>query len=167
MSALPARVRRGPPKISLCSKQPPPMSHVPPTKSRRPYLLRAMHEWITDSEQTPHIVVDATLQGVEVPRQYVQGGKIILNVSHSATSGLMLGNDTVRFRARFGAATYDVCVPIAAVLGIYARETGQGMIFSDADAPPPQPPDSPQPTPDAPATNGDTKRGKPTLKVVK
>ena len=137
-------------------------------KSRRPYLLRAMHEWISDSAQTPHIVVDATLQGVEVPRQYIQGGKIILNVSNHATSGLLLGNDVVRFRARFGATTYDVSVPIGAVLGIYARETGQGMIFSDADAPPPQPPESPQPPAEG-ASNSttDVKRGKPTLKVVK
>src|SRR5690606_7900804 len=107
-----------------------------PLRSRRPYLLRAMHEWISDNAQTPHIVVDASMPGVEVPRQYVQAGKIILNVSDHATSGLALGNDVVRFRARFGAATYDVSVPVAAVLGIYARETGQGMIFSEADAPP-------------------------------
>jgi stringent starvation protein B len=137
-----------------------------PTKSRRPYLLRAMHEWISDNQQTPHIVVDASLPGVEVPRQYIQGGKIILNVSLSATSSLTLGNDFVRFRARFGAVTYDVNVPIAAVLGVYARETGQGMIFSEADAPPPQPP---QPPGESPATGGtsETKRSKPTLKVVK
>jgi stringent starvation protein B len=125
-----------------------------------------MHEWISDSDQTPHIVVDASLQGVEVPRQYVQGGKIILNVSNSATSNLSLGNDVVRFRARFGAATYDVMVPIAAVLGIYARETGQGMIFSEADAPPPtQPPTAPTETPAGGAEV--VKRAKPTLKVVK
>jgi len=124
-----------------------------------------MHEWISDSDQTPHIVVDASLQGVEVPRQYVQGGKIILNVSNQATSNLSLGNDMVRFRARFGAVTHDVMVPIAAVLGIYARETGQGMIFSEADAPPPQPPTAP---PEAPSTGGtEVKRAKPTLKVVK
>lgn len=133
-------------------------------RSRRPYLLRAMHEWISDSAQTPHVVVDASIQGVEVPRQYVQGGKIILNVSNSATSGLILGNDFVRFRARFGAGTYDVTVPIAAVLGIYARETGQGMIFSEADTPTPDP----SPTPGEPSTNApETKRAKPTLKVVK
>ena len=109
-----------------------------------------MHEWISDSNQTPHIVVDASLEGVEVPRQYVQGGKIILNVSSNATSMLSLGNDLVRFRARFGAATYDVSVPIVAVLGIYARETGQGMIFSEADTPPqpPAPPSEPAPTTD-------------------
>jgi stringent starvation protein B len=135
-----------------------------PVRSRRPYLLRAMHEWISDSHQTPHIVVDASLSGVEVPRQYVQNGKIILNVSTSATSNLTLGNDFVRFRARFGATTHEVIVPIAAVLGIYARETGQGMIFSEADAPPPQP-SPPAPT-DAPPA-GDAKRTKPTLKVVK
>ncbi len=123
-----------------------------------------MHEWISDSNQTPHIVVDASLEGVEVPRQYVQGGKIILNVSSNATSMLSLGNDLVRFRARFGAATYDVSVPIVAVLGIYARETGQGMIFSEADTPPqpPAPPSEPAPT-----TTTENKRAKPTLKVIK
>jgi stringent starvation protein B len=134
-----------------------------PVRSRRPYLLRAMHEWISDSNQTPHLVVDASLEGVEVPRQYVQGGKIILNVSSNATSNLSLGNDVVRFRARFGAATYDVSVPIVAVLGIYARETGQGMIFSEADTPPqpPAPPSEPAPT------TTENKRAKPTLKVIK
>ena len=124
-----------------------------------------MHEWISDSNQTPHIVVDASMEGVEVPRQYVQGGKIILNVSSNATSMLSLGNEVVRFRARFGAATYDVSVPIAAVLGIYARETGQGMIFSEADTPP-QPP-TPPPSEPSPAGTTDTKRTKPTLKVIK
>jgi stringent starvation protein B len=135
-----------------------------PIRSRRPYLLRAMHEWITDNQQTPHLVVDASLPGVEVPRQYVQGGKIILNVSMNATSSLTLGNDFVRFRARFGAVTHDVNVPIAAVLGIYARETGQGMIFSEADAPPPQPP---SPTGEAPSAGAGEAKRKPTLKVVK
>ena len=123
-----------------------------------------MHEWISDSNQTPHIVVDASIEGVEVPRQYVQGGKIILNVSSNATSMLSLGNEVVRFRARFGAATYDVSVPIVAVLGVYARETGQGMIFSEADTPPqpPGPPSEPAPT-----TTTEGKRSKPTLKVIK
>lgn len=138
--------------------------------SRRPYLLRAMHEWISDCEHTPHIVVDAVQEGVEVPQQYVQAGKIILNVSHSATSNLNLGNDYVSFRARFGAVAHDVLVPVAAVLGIYARETGQGMIFSEADAPPPQPP-QPDATGDAkdaaPASAPEPKRARPVLKVVK
>ena len=71
-------------------------------KPRRPYLLRALHEWITDSGETPHIVVDATAEGVTVPRQYVKDGKIVLNVSFSATQMLKLGNDFVSFEARFG-----------------------------------------------------------------
>ena len=140
------------------------MTDAPPLRSRRPYLLRAMHEWISDNQQTPHIVVDATMTGVEVPRQYVQDGKIILNVSLNATSGLNLGNEGVMFRARFGGATHDVTVPIAAVMGIYARETGQGMIFSEADAPVP-PPQTPSPEP--PAGGSEPKRARPTLKVVK
>lgn len=136
--------------------------------SRRPYLLRAMHEWISDCQHTPHIVVDAGMEGVEVPQQYVQAGKIILNVSHAATSNLTLGNDYVSFRARFGAVAHDVLVPVAAVLGIYARETGQGMIFSEADAPPPQPPQS-DATRDAAAApaSSEPKRARPVLKVVK
>lgn len=132
-----------------------------PLLSRRPYLLRAMHEWITDNQQTPHLVVDAAFEGVDVPRQYVQEGKIILNVSHSATSGLVMNNELVRFRARFGAVTHDVSVPIAGVLGIYARETGQGMIFSEADPSPPAPPSPPKPT------SGGEEPKRPKLKVVK
>ena len=125
--------------------------------------LAHLHEWISDNQQTPHIVVDASVTGVDVPRQYVQDGKIILNVSLNATSGLNLSNEGVVFRARFGAVTYDVSVPIAAVMGIYARETGQGMIFSEADAPAPPP----QTPPEKPAGGGEAKRPKPTLKVVK
>jgi stringent starvation protein B len=134
-----------------------------PAKSRRPYLLRAMHEWITDNNQTPHIVVDAAVPGVEAPRQYVQGGKLILNVSYNATSGLAMSNEVVRFRARFGGVTHDVSVPVGAILGIYARETGQGMLFSEPEEPPPAP------APTEPGTPGaaEPKRVKPTLKVVK
>jgi len=125
--------------------------------SRRPYLLRAMHEWISDSGQTPHIVVDASVEGVDVPRQYVRDNRIVLNVSHSATNGLSLGNDLVCFRARFGGVSCDVSVPIAAVLGVYARETGQGMLFSDGDLEPP---------PDRPPSGGEDSR-RPHLKIVK
>jgi stringent starvation protein B len=135
------------------------------TLSRRPYLLRAMHEWITDNQQTPHIVVDATMAGVLVPQQYIQNGKIILNVSHSATNGLALGNDAVRFRARFGSTTYDVSVPVIAVLGIYARETGQGMIFSDNDGGPTSP-NTPEPSPVSNSAPSDAPK-RSHLKVVK
>jgi stringent starvation protein B len=144
-------------------------------KARRPYLLRAIHEWISDSLCTPHLVVDANASGVEVPRQYVKDGKIVLNVSLSATANLRLGNEEVSFSGRFGGASVSVRVPITAVLAIYARETGQGMIFAEDDAEPPsQPPtgdtasaprapgDDPGPKPTSPA---DSRRAR--FKVVK
>lgn len=135
------------------------MSNERPLTSRRPYLLRAMHEWMTDNGQTPHLVVDAGIDGVVVPRQYVRDGKIVLNVSYSATAGLLIKNDLVSFSARFGGTPFEVRLPIAAVLGVYARETGQGMIFSDEDAGPPAPPTPPKPGGDEPK--------RPQLKVVK
>ena len=140
-------------------------------KSRRPYLLRAMHEWITDSGCTPHVVVDANGEGVEVPRQYVRDGKIVLNLSWTATSQLRMTNDEVSFQGRFGGASMTVKLPINSVLAIYARETGQGMIFSDDDAGPTPP--GPQPAPDSPpgadADRRDpaTAKKRPRLKVVK
>ena len=122
-----------------------------------------MHEWMLDNGFTPHLVVDAKREGVRVPEAHVKDGKIILNVSPSATRALNLGNDAVSFEARFGGVSQQLFVPIGAVLGIYARETGQGMIFSEADTPPqpPAPPSEPAP----PTT--ETKRAKPTLKVIK
>ena len=110
------------------------MSHSSPSK--RPYLIRAMHEWMADNGHTPHIVVDAAADHVDVPSEHVKGGRIILNISESAAHNLALGNDAISFRARFGGVPFDVWVPTKAVLGIYARETGQGMIFSqDASNP--------------------------------
>ena len=137
-------------------------------KSRRPYLLRAMHEWICDSDCTPHIVVDAGMTGVEVPRQYVRDGKIILNVSWNATAQLRIGNDELSFSGRFGGASMVVRVPVDAVLAIYARETGQGMIFADDESgPAPQPPEGapPEGAPTEPPPKPAGGRAK--LKVVK
>ena len=115
------------------------MSAAPP---KRPYLLRAMHEWVTDSQHTPHVIIDADRPGVEVPRPFVKDGKIVLNLSLTATQNLSLGNEWIEFGARFAGVVHFIRVPIAAVLGIYARETGEGMVFSDQDLgpePPPQP----------------------------
>lgn len=136
----------------------------PAVSSRRPYLLRAMHEWMTDNQQTPHIVVDAAGQGVEVPRQYVQDGKIILNISFNATQNLSLGNERVEFNARFGGQTHYVSVPVVAVLGVYARETGQGMIFGDEGTPAPPPT---EPTADGGDQAAAKTAKRPQLKVVK
>lgn len=147
------------------------MSEAPPLpmKARRPYLLRALHEWISDSNCTPHIVVDAGDPAVEVPRQFVKDGKIVLNISWSATSHLKMDNDFVSFSARFGGSSMVVRAPIAAVLAIYARETGQGTIFSEDDAgpPPPEPSPSPEapPEPPKPSSPSDERRAK--FKVVK
>jgi len=136
-----------------------------PVTSRRPYLLRAMHEWITDNTQTPHIVVDAGVQGVKVPPQHVKDGRIILNISLNAAQGLSIGNETLSFRARFGGVSQNIVVPIPAIIGIYARESGQGMIFGDNDGPvgtpetPPPSPPSASPSPAGPRKSH--------LKVVK
>jgi len=93
-----------------------------------------MHEWMDDSGHTPYIVIDPTVDGVSVPKEHVNDGKIILNISETAAHNLKLSNNSVSFRTRFEGVPYDVWAPMSAVLGIYARETGQGMIFShDAD----------------------------------
>lgn len=140
------------------------MTASPPLTSRRPYLVRAMHEWITDNGQTPHLVVDATIAGVEVPQAYVKDGRIILNVGWQATQALRLGNDFIEFSARFGGTPHQVRVPLAAVTGIYARETGQGMLFQGDDSPPP-PPEPPPATTNAGPASDTGRRAK--LRVVK
>lgn len=89
-----------------------------------------MHEWMADNSHTPHVVVDAYIDGVCVPTEHIKDGKIILNISETAAHNLKLTNDAVSFRARFGGVPFDVWVPMRSILGVYARETGQGMIFS-------------------------------------
>jgi stringent starvation protein B len=126
---------------------------------KRPYLLRAMHQWITESGNTPHVIVDAGHDGAEVPRAYVKDGKIVLNLSEGATQRLRLGNDAVEFDARFAGVAHHVRFPVSAVLGVYARETGEGMVFSEQDLGP-EPPKHP-----TPAEEGGPRR--PQLKLVK
>ena len=103
------------------------MSSTPP--STRPYLIRALHEWCCDHGLTPHILV-AVNDAVQVPREYVKDGSIVLNVGPEATTGLELGNDFVSFKARFGGVARDIMVPVTRVVAIYARENGQGMAFA-------------------------------------
>ncbi len=127
--------------------------------SNRPYLIRAIWQWISDNNLTPHLLVDADARGVEIPRQFVEDGRIVLNVSASAARDLELGNDYISFGARFSGTPMDVLIPVNAVLGIYARENGRGMLFPEdenGDASP-EPPEDPTP----PAG------GRPSLKVVK
>ena len=101
--------------------------------SNRPYLLRALFEWIVDNGMTPHILVDGGAEGIDVPDQAVQKGKVILNIDHSAVRDLDLGNDWLTFKARFSGNEHNVAVPIDAVLAIYAKENGQGMMFAHDD----------------------------------
>lgn len=99
--------------------------------SNRPYLLRAVHEWICDNGLTPQIVVDATRPGVVVPRQAISEGRVVLNLAPRAVAHLEIGNEAITFMARFGGASHAVTVPVAAVQAIYARENGQGMLLAE------------------------------------
>ena len=96
--------------------------------STRPYLIRALYEWCTDNGFTPYVavLVDDTVQ---VPREYVKNGEIVLNISYDATSSLKLGNDFIEFKARFAGTAREIMVPVNRVIAIYARENGQGMAF--------------------------------------
>ena len=102
--------------------------------STRPYLIRALYEWCTDNGFTPYVavLVDET---VKVPREYVNNGEIVLNISFDATSNLNLSNDFIEFKARFAGVARDIMVPMGRVIAIYARENGQGMSFPGNDMP--------------------------------
>lgn len=101
---------------------------------KRPYILRALYEWLVENSLTPHLVVDAEYPYVEVPRQFVQDGQIVLNVLPDAIQGLVMGNDEVSFRTRFNGQDQKIVLPIGAILAIYARENGAGTIFEPEDA---------------------------------
>lgn len=102
-----------------------------PMTSSRPYLIRAMFDWIVDNNLTPYLLVDTTREGVEVPMDYVDDGRIVLNIGPGATRNLELGSTEITFSARFNGQAMWVTAPVAAVSAIYAKENGQGMMFSD------------------------------------
>jgi len=107
--------------------------------SSRPYLMRAIYEWIVDNDMTPYLLVNAEYANVFVPMDYVNNGKIILNVAPEAVQNLDMLGDELSFNARFGGKPMRVSVPMQAALAIYARENGRGMVFSDDDDTPPEP----------------------------
>ena len=153
--------------------------------ARRPYLLRAFYDWLLDNQLTPHLVVDINLPDVQVPLEYARDGQIVLNIAPRAVGNLELGNDEVRFNARFGGVPRQVSVPMAAILAIYARENGAGTMFEpepayelgeqnddatseepvmsviDGDRPDDAPDDNPSPDDEPP------RGGRPSLRVVK
>lgn len=128
--------------------------------SSKPYLLRALYEWIVDNDCTPHLVVSTEQEGVRVPPGLAKDGSIVLNVAPSAIRNLLMDDLHVSFDARFGGQPFAVLVPVSAVSGIYARENGEGMAF-EVGAEPSPPHDPSPPAPEPPASP------RPSLRVVK
>ena len=142
-----------------------------PMTSNRPYLLRAIYDWISDNNLTPYILVDAAFAGVRVPPQVIKNGQVVLNLATRAVANLDLGNEWINFQARFSGVSQVIQIPVQAVLALYAQENGQGMMFpadgEGGDTPPPS-----EPPPDEPASGtgegrDKQKRGAPHLRVVK
>ncbi len=123
--------------------------------SLKPYLIRSIYEWIIDNELTPHLLVDAENSNAVLPLQLIEDGKIVLNIRPQAIQGLILGNNEIQFSARFSGKPMNIVAPVAAVMAIYAKENGKGMIFDQEDEQPENtPPETKPPT-------------RPTLRVVK
>lgn len=122
--------------------------------SSRPYLLRAIYDWIIDNQLTPYLLVDAGLQGVHVPQEYVNNGKIMLNIAPEAVQSLDMAGDELSFHARFNGKPTHIYLPMSATLAIYAKENGRGMVFNDEDD-----------TPSGPAE--DKGKSGPSLRIVK
>ncbi|MEI6412650.1 MAG: ClpXP protease specificity-enhancing factor [Pseudomonadota bacterium] len=132
-----------------------------PMTSNRPYLIRAFYEWILDNGLTPHLLVDGTLQGISVPPSYVKDGQIVFNISPSAVRTLDIQNDGIYFNARFGGIPTNIFFPPIAVLGIFARENGVGMLFPEDETADPSPAPPKDPGPSKPT------RARPVLRRVK
>lgn len=132
------------------------MSDPVPMSSNRPYLLRALYEWINDNNMTPHLLVDATQPGVQVPSSTIKDGRVVLNVAGRAVAQLDMGNREIRFMARFGGVSQLVIVPLPSVLAIYAQETGQGMMLPEDGGmlAPDDDDDTPEPPEDGPKRGG-------------
>jgi stringent starvation protein B len=129
--------------------------------SSRPYLIRALYQWIVDNGMTPYILVDAESPDLVIPREFVQDGKIVLNVAPMAVQGLILADDLISFNARFSGKSMDLSIMVGSVLAVYAKENGQGMMFGEEE-------DGSTPTdPTSPADDSTPKAKKPTLRVVK
>jgi len=133
---------------------------LPDMNSLKPYLIRAVYDWIIDNQFTPYLLVNADAEATVVPRSYVQDGRIVLNLRPEAIHGLSLGNEHILFNARFGGKSMQVDVPIPAVMALYAQENGRGMVFDQEEA------DEPPPSPE-PETPVDPPKKRPALRVVK
>lgn len=143
---------------------------TPSMTSNRPYLLRAIYDWISDNHLTPYVLVDAAREGVRVPPHVVKNGQVVLNLAMRAVANLDLGNEWISFQARFSGVSHSILIPVSAVLALYAQENGQGMMFpaedGDGDAPPPTDGGDTPSGPDAGPDDDKPKRGS-HLRVVK
>lgn len=143
--------------------------------STRPYLIRAFYEWIVDNGCTPHIVVNTTITGVEVPNEYIENEQIVLNIAANAVQGLSLGDKAIEFRARFGGQVRRIWAPMASILAIYARENGRGMVFAEEEGvedegphlPPPATSNTEKSQEKSKDDNGKKSGGRPHLTIVK
>lgn len=129
--------------------------------SSRPYLVRALNEWILDNNLTPYVVVDTSIKGVQVPEDFVSNGQIVLNISPGAVQSLCMGEESLEFSARFGGVPMSIYVPMMAIIAVYAKENGQGMVFGSEPGSPESPDDDETPS----ARSGSKSR--PSLTVVK
>jgi len=131
----------------------------------RPYLVKALYEWILDNNCTPHILVFADAEGVDVPRAHVQNGQIVLNIDPTAVMNLLMDNQAISFNARFSGKPTDIYIPMHAVMGIVTRENGQGMMFDFIEPTPP--PQNSVSNEDKPKKVGKKTDNKPSLRIVK
>jgi stringent starvation protein B len=139
--------------------------------SNRPYLIRAIYDWIIDNGMTPHLMVDAEHPSAVVPTEFADDGRIVLNVAPQAVHGFHIGNDLIRFSARFGGQPFAIELAPQAVLGLFARENGQGMLFPDEEPSAQQSADGGAATADdadgEDGADGSRKPSRPTLRIIK
>ena len=125
--------------------------------SQKPYLIRAIYEWLLDNGSIPYLLVNTTYEGVKVPEAFIDDNKIVLNIAPDAVQHYHADNEWISFSARFSGKPMELFIPIEAVLGVYGKENNQGMFFTDDETTPPTTP------PSKPTTNKD----RPSLKIVK
>jgi stringent starvation protein B len=130
--------------------------------SQRPYLIRAIYQWLLDNHCTPYLLVNTNHEGVVVPEQYIRDARIVLNLAPDAINGLNMDNDWVSFSARFSGKAMDLFIPVIAIQAIYGKENNEGMFFPEEEPPTP-PPASTEPTKSVTKITS----GKPSLKLVK
>jgi stringent starvation protein B len=127
--------------------------------SQKPYLIRAIYEWLVDNELTPYLLVSTEFEGVQVPDEYIHDGKIVLNIAPDAVNNFLADNDWISFSARFSGKAMELFIPILAVQAIYGKENNEGMFFPDEDNSPPTKPSNEEPS--------KSNKGKPSLSLVK